>query len=94
MSGVITEALGSKSGLQTCLLHLSGETFKSQFDPSHLPPGDRCTNSEQILDRFKEIVYIYKKKALWKLQVWERSMAPFHLPLLSYQQREFRIHLH
>lgn len=60
MSGVIAEALGSKSGLQTCLLHLGGETFKSQFDPSHLPPGDRCTNSEQILDRFKEIVYIKK----------------------------------
>lgn len=64
MSGVIAEALGSKSGLQTCLLHLGGETFKSQFDPSHLPPGDRCTNSEQILDRFKEIVYKKKKSSL------------------------------
>lgn len=56
MSGVIAEALGSKSGLQICLPHLGGETFKSQFDLSHLPHKDRCTNSEEMLDRFKQIV--------------------------------------
>lgn len=57
VSGVIAEALGSNLGCRLAFHTSAVRPLRSQFNLFHPPPEDRCTNSEEVPGRFKEILY-------------------------------------